>query len=367
MHLRRLSAIGLFAAVVIAVGGVQAQQAVEKFTFAAMSDSRGAEKGGKRAQILAKLCQHSCQIKPKPDFMVFVGDMVEGSKNPDALTDQLTRWQKIIDSNLSIKLIPVVGNHEVKSLKSQTAYTKFFPDVPANGPADEKLLTYYFDHKNSRFIILDTNYFGDQYRIRHMDWLEEKLKQARDNNMNHIFVFGHSPAFQAGSHLRDGLSNIGKNPNNPRLDYIPKRDAFWSLLKKYNVTAYLCGHEHKYARQNIKGLWQITTGGGGAPLYSLPVYPGPEASEKERKSYEKALPYYKILNIPHGPGQLPLFDPNGVCLKAYHYVAFEVDSEKVVAKVYGTAEAGDKSGADEIKLLDEFVMYPAGKTQPARR
>ena len=123
-YLRKLPVVFLLAAILISAGYAQDRQSFEKFSFAAMSDSRGAENGGERTEVLSTLCRHSSELKPKPDFMVFAGDMVEGSKDPNILTDQLSRWKKIIDTNLSTKLMPVIGNHEVRSFQSQAAYVK---------------------------------------------------------------------------------------------------------------------------------------------------------------------------------------------------------------------------------------------------
>jgi hypothetical protein len=75
-------------------------------------------------------------------------------------------------------------------------------------------------------------------------------------NVDHVFVFGHQPAFPAGRHV--GLS----------LDQYPKkRDAFWKLLRQYNVDAYFCGHEHFWAMKVVDGIYQITSGTCGAPIY----------------------------------------------------------------------------------------------------
>jgi hypothetical protein len=40
------------------------------------------------------------------------------------------------------------------------------------------------------------------------------------------------------------------------------------LCKQYNVQFVLAGHNHYYARARVDGIHHITTGGGGAPLYT---------------------------------------------------------------------------------------------------
>lgn len=39
-------------------------------------------------------------------------------------------------------------------------------------------------------------------------------------------------------------------------------------MERYHVPIAFAGHNHYYARALVKGVYHITTGGGGAPLYS---------------------------------------------------------------------------------------------------
>ncbi len=335
-----------------------AQEAGAPFTFGVLGDSRGAELGGARAALLANLFRHSGETYPDLSFLVFSGDMVNGSPDGETNRAQLEKWQAIADENLTAKLHPVIGNHEAKSPAAQEAYRAFYPDTPQNGPKDELGLTYYVDHGNCRFIMIDTNYVGDTYRVRHMRWLKARLKEARRKDHDHVFVFGHSPAYPVSiSHMHDCLSNVGRDPENFNLENLPHRDAFWALLGEYGVTAYICGHEHVYVRQRIKGVWHITSGGGGAPPYPLPpAHPGPNATEEERAPYEAMLPYYKLFGIPHGPGDAPYSGGQAVGLRAFHYMVFEVDGPKVKAKTYGTLRVRNYEDVGAFSLLDEFVM-----------
>ena len=99
---------------------------------------------------------------------------------------------------------------------------------------------YYFDHLNSRFIVLNTrmkNIDNEQvlYGILkpQQDWLEEVLKNS---NKTHNFVMFHWPAFGT-----DEINSLNEK----------QRKAVWKILDKYKVTAVYCGHEHLYNRRII--------------------------------------------------------------------------------------------------------------------
>ena len=61
----------------------------------------------------------------------------------------------------------------------------------------------------------------------------------------------HKPGWTAGGHSNDTLVQKLLQP----------------LFVKYNVKLVLTGHNHYYARAVVDGINEITTGGGGAPLY----------------------------------------------------------------------------------------------------
>jgi len=91
-----------------------------------------------------------------------------------------------------------------------------------------------------------------------MRWIEEDLKSARKRGIKNIFVFGHHPIFPISKRPEYVSENIK--------DMMKRRKRLWSLFKKYRVKACFFGHEHNYSRTLIDGIWQIITGGAGAPL-----------------------------------------------------------------------------------------------------
>ena len=83
------------------------------------------------------------------------------------------------------------------------------------------------------------------------------------------------------------------------LDKYPEaRDAFWETLQKNNVTAYICSHQHLYNSSKHGGVWQIISGGAGAPL---------------KKNYDDAFYHYLLMKIPlnGGPPFVSIIDSEG--------------------------------------------------------
>ncbi|OIP21837.1 hypothetical protein AUK22_11190 [bacterium CG2_30_54_10] len=145
-----------------------------------------------------------------------------------------------------------------------------------------------FTDREGNFIALDVlggNKEG--YLMPNMlSWLERDLKAAQsDSDIDWILVVSHEPPFPCGGHLSDAMYWAKKHEpaqglNRPeRLlgDVLPMRDRFISILMKFpKVAAVLSGHEHNYSRMKIdsalnprytRPIWQIISGGGGAPYY----------------------------------------------------------------------------------------------------
>ncbi len=369
----------LFVLLIILNGSVIA----EGFKFAAMSDSRGPY-NGVNDPVLSALLNHLLETQPEVKFIVFAGDMVNGHKHdPERTFRELTHWKEVMapaykNPNLVWpKIWPVVGNHEIRHREDENNFRRAFPNVFNNGPDDEKGLSYSFDFGNSHFVVVNSDrwYYGDPedttddrrdwHYIKHLDWLENDLADAKKRNVKHIFVFSHEMGFPTGGHLRDGLPNLGRDLVLPldstRIWYLERRNKFWELLKNYNVDAHICGHEHLYARQSVDGVYEIITGSSGAPLYEFnpryrenpdTVYPG------EEMSYGKAVNYYKVLKYNYGPGKNSQASEDFFGLKAFNYTVYDVKDDHVVVETFGgfLKEGTHNELGTEIKLIDKFYI-----------
>lgn len=357
----------------------------QNFKFAVMSDSRG-RYNGVNEPVLSALAKDLVLKHTDVKFLFFPGDMVDGNKYvPEKTVKELEYWKKVMEpvykSNMLFpKIWVTVGNHEIQHRDDEKNFVKSFPNTFMNGPDDEKGTTYYFDHDKTRFVVLNTNrwYYGDPedttddrrdwHYFKHLDWLENVLKEARESEeIKHIFVIGHDMFFPTGGHLRDALPFIGMNYTGGELDstrqwFFNQCQSMWSLLVKYNVVAYFAGHEHLYSRQSVDGVYQIITGSAGAPIYYHNSKFGDNPEKKrpgQELTYDEALPYYKLLGYNYGPEGNAQKSNDFVGLRAFHYSVIEVTGDKFYVKTYGLpVKEGTQSEPEsfEIRLLDEFEI-----------
>jgi len=230
--------------------------------FIVVGDSRGADNGVSSA-ILGEIVQAA--LDERVNFLLFTGDLVNGSSEAEILRSQLTYWREIMQPlyDAGIGVYPVRGNHDAGS---QAVWNEVFSGpyaLPANGPKGEFGVTYSFEYGNVFVVGLD------QYARLHqvnLDWLAEQLAA---NRQPVVFAFGHEPAFKAS------------HPD--VLDELPDaRNAFWQILASGGARIYFAGHDHLYDHARIddgdgnpaNDLHQIIIGGGGAPLVSASAYDG---------------------------------------------------------------------------------------------
>jgi hypothetical protein len=159
------------------------------------------------------------------------------------------------------------GNHEGDApehmtwLRQYNAGGNTLPRIVRCGPPGASETCYSFDHENTHFVAIN-QYFDGQTDMNHpngtvsdplYEWLVEDLEST---DKKHIFVFGHEPAFPISDMDNGRLRHVGKS-----LDRDPeRRHRFWTLLRKHNVTAFICGHTHNASVAKINGVWQIDVG-----------------------------------------------------------------------------------------------------------
>jgi len=191
-------------------------------------------------------------------FMISVGDV-------SPLAD--TKWT--IEQYLGPDYLwyPMVGNHDLwPDLMEPLRNYNYDPNgnTPPNiinsGPPDCEETTFSFDYGRAHFVIL--NVYCDTESDTRTDgaivdalyyWLEADL-DATDRE--HIFVFGHEPAFPQ----RDVDNYILRHDGDSLDQYPITRDRFWSLLGDMGVTAYITSHTHAFSAVNIDGVWQLDSG-----------------------------------------------------------------------------------------------------------
>jgi predicted phosphodiesterase len=162
------------------------------------------------------------------------------------------------------KWYPVIGNHEQETPEDMEWLrewgAKNAGQFVNTGPENAEETFYSFDYKNAHFIAINQYYDGESDIAADGDvtdpafeWLENDLKQT---DKQFIFVIGHEPIISIMDYHSGRLRHKGDN-----LDKYPENASrFMELLRKYNVSAYLCGHTHNFSYAKINGVWQLDAG-----------------------------------------------------------------------------------------------------------
>jgi len=161
---------------------------------------------------------------------------------------------------------PVAGNHELDAEPSMRFLRDFnkngnsLPNIVRIGPPGCIETTYSFDWTDHHFVVLNQYYDGisdigtdGDHVPQLLEWLEKDLSET---TKKYIFVFGHEPMIAIpdidNGRLRHADDSLNKYPQSSL--------KFHQLLKKYQVTAYICGHTHNTSIAKINDVWQIDAG-----------------------------------------------------------------------------------------------------------
>ncbi len=205
-----------------------APPASKVWTFAVLGDTKNG-----RATFGRLLRQMSRE--PGLAFALYMGDMVEEGTEPN-----YRLFFREITTNLTMPLLGVIGNHELKG-EGLNLYRKIWAPV-----------YYSFRVKDTYFIVLD-DAAPENLNPSQWQWLEGELLKAQSCQIRLVFM--HIPLFDP----RDGGFNhcLPPEPAKRLLD----------LFKKYRITRVFAAHVHGYFTGNWSGLPYTITGGAGAPLY----------------------------------------------------------------------------------------------------
>jgi len=222
------------------------------------SDVRFVAGGDSRTNIAEREKISKAMAKFNPAFVMHSGDMVDDGRVQSQwdiwFTDVDSHW--IGENNLTIPIIPVLGNHE----NPQYANCKYFDQFAL--PGNERWYSYDLG-PDIHIICLDcySSPYGSQ-----RDWLESDLIN-HSSALWKIAIF-HEPPFDSDTHG----------------DWAPAKTYWVPLFDKYHVDIVLSGHNHNYMRSKPinytastttpqpmynNGTMYVVSGGWGAPLYAV--------------------------------------------------------------------------------------------------
>jgi len=308
------------------------------------------------------------------EFFQFTGDLINGYSNNNSETKlEYVNWKRNVEPFWHyIPFYVAPGNHEVvtrvfdngsmyglsvdkfpyNTMSGERTFadefvnfengpesedgSKYDPDKNATDFPSYKETAYYYVYGNVAMVVMYSNYLytpstmdipdvGGNVHGYIMDnqlaWLQKTLEELEnDNDIDHIFVTIHTPAFPNGGHSGDDMWYSGNNKVRPYIagkpvkkGIIERRDQFLDLLinKSHKVVALLTGDEHNYCRMKItdktdiypkdwnkkklkisRPFWHITNGSSGAPYYGQQKLPWTPFVEKFSTQY--ALMLFKV-------------------------------------------------------------------------
>ena len=215
------------------------------FAFAVTGDSRG-RPSGVYPFALRRVLDHVLE-KGETSMVFFTGDMVQGGTPAPRLTRQLEIWKEIVApyEEKGIEFFVTAGNHEIDdgtmfeqeparfghptrgALANQKVLLQAFPQLPRNGPEDGGL-TYWVKKGGILFVVLD-GYRPGKFNTVDSAWLRKVLSgPVVEPAPRRTFVITHAPAFHAGGHTSDSLSNY----NLDRLALKTMGGAIWPWQPK---------------------------------------------------------------------------------------------------------------------------------------
>jgi len=161
---------------------------------------------------------------------------------------------------------PAIGNHEIEHEEYVEWFREYnnggntLPNIVNIGPEGCEETTFSFDWKNCHFIVLNEYYDGlsdmgtdGQIVPELLNWLENDLKS---NNKQFCFVIGHEPINPQPDMESGRVRHRGDS-----LDQYPiSTMKFFQLLKKYNIKAYIHGHNHSTSIVKLNGVWMLDAG-----------------------------------------------------------------------------------------------------------
>jgi hypothetical protein len=213
------------------------------------------------------------------EVLAAMNALVGGQGDFQVSTGDMDGWiwenRALVDSRMgsSAIWIPGIGNHEAEDpVEMDWVRSEFMTGngertalkdlMVRDGPAGSWETTYSWDVGNAHFVYLNEYWNGSTEPGSDVatdgdvvpDLLAWLTADLQANSQPAIFVFGHEPAFPFHRHLYDSLNKYEAN-----------RDAFWELLEREAVIAYVCGHTHVFSTYQPPGstVWQIDVGNAG--------------------------------------------------------------------------------------------------------
>jgi predicted phosphodiesterase len=195
--------------------------------FAVLGDRTGSHTPGIHGAIIAEI------ERLKPDFVMGVGDMIEGySGDMQAVASEWEEYKHLIEP-LTMPVHLVAGNHDIWDDQSLELFKRYVGDP-----------YYSFDVGDVHFLVLDTSRWDSSAALPEdqIDWVKSDLEDHRD--AAYTLAFLHKPYWIE-------TTAVGRP------------DRLHSLFVDYGVDAVFTGHYHIYFSGEFDGISYTGIGSSG--------------------------------------------------------------------------------------------------------
>ena len=196
---------------------------------------------------VAKKILDEVNLNPKSQSLIVMsGDLVEKGDTESSWTNEffLPTYTSIQEMLSKLPYLASMGNHEGQGL----LFGKYFPyPMYASGR-----YYYSFDYGPVHFTVLD-QYTTYTVGSAQYTWLVNDLAAS---SKPWKIILDHEPGWTA-------YPTSGGHGNNTTVQTLIQ-----PLCIKYGVQFIISGHNHFYSRASVGNVMHITSGGGGAPMYT---------------------------------------------------------------------------------------------------
>jgi predicted phosphodiesterase len=195
--------------------------------FAVIGDRTGSHEPGIHGQVLAEI------ERLRPDFVVGVGDMIEGyTDDIGSIDNEWQEYKRLLEA-LSMPIYLIPGNHDIWDEQSLERYRHHVGEP-----------YYSFDVEDIHFIVLDTSRWDevDALPAEQIEWAEDDL--GLHAGANHTIAVLHKPYW---------IETIAAG----------EPDPLHSVFVEHGVDAVFTGHYHIYFSGEFDGILYTGIGSSG--------------------------------------------------------------------------------------------------------
>ncbi len=309
---------------------------VTRFSFIAYGDTRGRHDGEEiqheHSLVVDSMLSRMRQLEGTPSPVRFVLQSGDGSVNGRDPRHWNVSFTPIVDrltKGAGVPYFMAPGNHDITSAQTvdapdrQAGLRNYLDALSSLVPPDGSprrlsgYPTYAFGYGNTFVLALDSNIAGDD---RQYQWTKGQLEALDRTRYVNLVALFHHPVFSSGPH---GGAVVEPQTAILRSRYMP-------LFHAHHVRMVIAGHDHlfehwveRYAdAAGPHRMDLVTTGGGGAPLYTY-------AGEPDLRDYARVNDALKV-RMEHlvKPGVEPGSNP-------YHFTIVHVDGDRLDLEVVG--------------------------------